>query len=54
MVNWVTEHAREHASVSIADVRETFGTSRKYTLALLEHMDRTGVTRRVGDDRVLR
>jgi len=54
MAEWVAERAREHASVSIADVRETFGTSRKYTLALLEHMDRTGVTRRVGDDRVLR
>ena len=54
MVKWVTEHATEHASIGIADVRETFGTSRKYTLALLEHMDRTGVTRRVGDDRVLR
>lgn len=54
MVKWVTEHATGHASVGIADVRETFGTSRKYTLALLEHMDRTGVTRRVGDDRVLR
>jgi len=54
MAKRVTEHARQRGSVSIADVRETFGTSRKYTLALLEHMDRTGVTRRVGDDRVLR
>ncbi|MBM3957429.1 MAG: SelB C-terminal domain-containing protein, partial [Gemmatimonadetes bacterium] len=54
MVAWVIERAREHGPVSISDVRETFGTSRKYTLALLEHMDRTGVTRRVGDDRVPR
>jgi hypothetical protein len=31
-----------------------FGQSRKYILALLEHMDRLQVTRRIGDDRVLR
>ncbi len=54
MAEWVVERARSHGSVSISDVRETFSASRKYTLALLEHMDRTAVTRRVGDDRVLR
>ncbi len=54
MTKRVVDHAKEHGEVSIADVREMFGTSRKYTLALLEHMDRRQITRRVGDNRVLR
>ncbi|MFP6568755.1 MAG: SelB C-terminal domain-containing protein [Dehalococcoidia bacterium] len=31
-----------------------FGTSRKYTLAVLEHMDSKGLTRRVNDNRFVR
>jgi hypothetical protein len=31
-----------------------FNTSRKYAQALLEYMDEKQVTRRVGDERVLR
>jgi selenocysteine-specific elongation factor len=31
-----------------------FGTSRKYALALMEHLDAKRITRRVGDERVLR
>ncbi len=50
----VVELARANREVTISDVRELFSTSRKYTLALLEHMDRQQVTRRVGDNRVLR
>ena len=50
----VIELARANGEVTISDVRELFSTSRKYTLALLEHMDRLQVTRRVGDNRVLR
>ncbi len=40
--------------ISISAVREKFGTSRKYTLAVLENMDSKGLTRRVGDNRFLR
>ena len=50
----VIDLARANGEVTISDVRELFSTSRKYTLALLEHMDRLQVTRRVGDNRVLR
>jgi selenocysteine-specific elongation factor len=35
-------------------VRDELGTSRKYAQALLEHLDRTRVTRRLGDAHVLR
>ena len=54
MSSRVVEFARDNGEVTISDVRELFSTSRKYTLALLEHMDRLQVTRRVGDNRVLR
>ena len=54
MVEGVRKHASESGQITITDVREMFGTSRKYTLALLEHLDRLQVTRRVGDERVLR
>lgn len=40
--------------ITAAQVRDAFGTTRKYALALLEHLDAIGVTRRVGDARVLR
>ncbi|HSL11343.1 MAG TPA: selenocysteine-specific translation elongation factor [Actinomycetota bacterium] len=42
---------RQHAEtgVTVSSVRETLGTSRKYAVPLLEHLDRTGVTRREGD-----
>ena len=54
MVSKVTEHLRKHGRITVADVRDLFGTSRKYALALLEHLDKRRVTRRVEDARVLR
>jgi selenocysteine-specific elongation factor len=41
-------------SASIATLRDELGTSRKYAQAVLEHLDRTKVTRRDGDVHVLR
>jgi selenocysteine-specific elongation factor len=38
--------------VTVAGVRDALGTSRKYLLPLLAHLDATGVTRRRGDVRV--
>lgn len=53
LVAAVTEHIQAHGAITVAEVRDRFGTSRKYALALLEHLDRIRVTRRVGDNRVL-
>ena len=50
----VVERIRESGAVTIAEVRDLTGTSRKYSLALMEHLDEQKVTRRVGDTRVLR
>jgi selenocysteine-specific elongation factor len=38
--------------VTVSEVREALGTSRKYTLPLLAHLDATGLTRRRGDVRI--
>jgi selenocysteine-specific elongation factor len=54
MVERVSAHVRDHGSVTLAQVRDMFGTSRKYAQALLEHLDAKRITRRVGDARVLR
>ena len=40
-------------TITLAEVRDLFHTSRKYAQALLEHLDSTGLTRRNGDSRVL-
>jgi selenocysteine-specific elongation factor len=40
--------------MTVADARDLFGSSRKYMLALLEHLDAIGVTIRDGDYRKLR
>ncbi len=54
MTSRVVSHAKLHGQVTIQDVRDMFGTSRKYTLALFDHTDRLQITRRAGDTRVLR
>ena len=54
MLDAIRAYATEHGEVTVADVRDLFGTSRKYALALLEHLDKSRITRRVGDARVMR
>jgi selenocysteine-specific elongation factor len=41
-------------TITAAQVRDHFNTSRRYTLALLEHLDEVGITVREGDVRRLR
>jgi selenocysteine-specific elongation factor len=38
----------------VGQVRDAFNTSRKYALALMEYLDDQRITKRVGDERVLR
>ena len=54
MVGRIVAHLERNGSVTVAAAREIFGTSRKYVLPLLEYLDQQRVTRRVGDERVLR
>jgi selenocysteine-specific elongation factor len=54
MVERIVEHLKRERTITLAQVRDMFGTSRKYAQALLEYLDLRRVTRRVGDERVLR
>ena len=40
--------------VTVGDVKKLFGLTRKFAIPLLEHLDRSRFTRRVGDKRVFR
>jgi selenocysteine-specific elongation factor len=44
---------RERGEISLAGLRDSLGTSRKYAQAWLEYSDASGVTSRTGDVRVL-
>jgi len=54
MVAGIIGHIKANGSMTVAQVRDQFGTSRKYALALMERLDELKITRRVGDERVLR
>jgi selenocysteine-specific elongation factor len=54
MIERVSRHVTEHGQVTLAEVRDLFGTSRKYAQAFLEDLDAKHITRRVGDARLLR
>lgn len=44
--------AAQPDGVTLAQIRDQLGTTRKYALALAGHFDRTGITRRRGDYRI--
>ncbi len=50
----VVEFIQKQGSITVAQARDLFDTSRKYALALLEHFDAIGLTLREGDFRRLR
>jgi selenocysteine-specific elongation factor len=50
----VVEHLRALDTITLGQVRDMFATSRKYAQAFLEHLDDQRITRRVGDEHVLR
>ena len=54
MVERIIKHIKSHGKITVAEVRDLFQTSRKYALALMEHLDDRKITRRVGDERILR
>jgi selenocysteine-specific elongation factor len=54
MVADVRSLIEKQGLVTAAQVRDHFNTSRRYVLALLEHLDATGVTVREGDARRLK
>ena len=53
MVGRIVAEAATHP-LTMAEVRDMFGSSRRYVQALLEHLDQIKILRRVGDTHVLR
>ena len=51
--NVLKEYLAQHESITVAAFRDQIDSSRKYTVPLLEYFDKTKITRRVGDKRVL-
>jgi len=49
----VTAYLQTHPTMTVAEARDLLGTTRKYILPFLEHMDASQRTKRVGDVRTL-
>lgn len=54
MKEWVIYKIEQSESLTVAEFRDKFQTSRKYALAFLEHLDAIGITIRDGDVRKIR
>lgn len=54
MVQQVEQLLQKKETITVAEIRDHFGSSRRYILAFLEHLDARGVTVREGDARRLR
>ena len=44
----------ENETLTVAQVRDHFQTSRRYMLAFLEYLDSQGITSRKGDARIMK
>lgn len=51
MVDGIRKRIKSQGEVDAKTVRDMFGASRKYAIAVLEHLDSLGITQRVGDVR---
>jgi selenocysteine-specific elongation factor len=50
----IRDHFTSHQDLTVGHFKEMTGLSRKYSIPILEHFDRSGITLRAGDKRVLR
>jgi selenocysteine-specific elongation factor len=48
----VADRLTTGSGLTVAEIRDLLGTTRKYAVPLCEHLDRVGLTRREGDLRV--
>ncbi len=49
----ISNHIKKNGSISVSGFRDITKTTRKYAVPLLEYFDKTHLTKRVGDNRVL-
>lgn len=52
-IQMILDSLQQQGKINAAQLRDLFNTSRKYAIALLEHLDEKRITRREGDDRIL-
>ena len=52
-VKKVEDHFKTNDQIVLAEFRDMTGSSRKYSMAILEYMDKIGITRRLENHRVL-
>ena len=50
--NEIVNILKQNGHITIQEINQRFGFSRKYSVPLLTHLDRLGITRREGDVRV--
>ncbi len=48
------EHISQNGQITLAEMRDLMGASRKFAVAVLEYWDRRNITKKVGDARVLK
>jgi selenocysteine-specific elongation factor len=53
MQNTIAEFLSKNGSATASQLRQKIGTTRRVIIPFLEYLDRAGVTRRIGDERVL-
>ena len=51
LVSEIRSRIEEFGEIDAKTLRDKFGTSRKYAIPVLEHLDSLGITQRVGDSR---
>ena len=51
LTDWLETFFQDQESLSVADLKATWGLSRKYSVPILEYLDKHGWTRRIGDVR---
>jgi selenocysteine-specific elongation factor len=54
MLDFVKKTISDKGTLTVTEFRDAFGSSRKYSLAFLEHLDASGITVREGDFRTLK
>lgn len=53
LISQLQNYLYTHGTIDVAQARDLLATTRKYAIALLEHLDELKITRRVGDSREL-
>jgi selenocysteine-specific elongation factor len=53
LVSSIERYLKEANTLTVAEVRDLFKTTRKFALALMEYLDEVGITVREGDVRKL-